>query len=185
MNILKLSQIRKPLNFKVQMGISMDIHDMIDGHYGDVMDFDVYLPTKGMNLQRPLVWSDEQKQEFVISVLKGIEVASISVIIYRDDTLNSNHTRLIKVIDGKQRITTLMSFIQNEFPLVINGDKYFYNDMEDIAKSVLRSFWFRSNRVYEYPDKLISDDDKIAWFEMINFSGTPQDVAHLNNLKKV
>lgn len=184
MNILKLSQIRKPLNLKIQMGISMDIRDMIDGNYGDVMDFDVYLPTKGMNLQRPLVWTDDQKREFVISVLKGIEVASISVIIYKDDITRQTNGQIIKVIDGKQRITTLIAFVKNEFPLIIDGEKYFYNDMEQQAQSILNTFWFRSNRVYEYPDKLISDDNKIAWFEMINFAGTPQDVEHLNNLKK-
>ena len=34
-------------------------------------DFDVYLPTMKMNLQRPLVWTDEQKQAFIIAVLQG------------------------------------------------------------------------------------------------------------------
>jgi hypothetical protein len=36
---------------------------------------------------------------------------------------------------------------------------------------------------YSYPDVPITDDQKIAWFEMINFAGTPQDIEHLNNLK--
>ncbi len=41
----------------------------------------------------------------------------------------------------------------------------------------------KANVGYEYSDKLISDDDKIAWFEAINFTGTPQDAEHLRSLK--
>jgi hypothetical protein len=44
--------------------------------------------------------------------------------------------------------------------------------------------WVTADVAYEYHDALISDEWKIAWFEMINFAGTPQDIEHLNNLKK-
>lgn len=187
MKKLSLNQIRKPLNFKIQKGISMDIDEFLEIYDDVVVDYDVYLPTKDMNLQRPLVWTLEQKQELIISVLKGIDLASISVIIYRDDMSDKGKTKKIqttKVIDGKQRISTLVSFIRNEFPLIIDGNTYYYSDLDDDALYPLNGFYFKSDRVYEYPDKLISDDDKIAWFEMINFAGTPQEIDHLNKLKR-
>ena len=74
--------------------------------------------------------------------------------------------------------------MKNEFSLLIDGVEYFYNDVAEEIKYIFNTFYFRSNRVYEYPDSMISDNDKILWFELINFSGTPQDLEHLNNLKK-
>ena len=34
------------------------------------VDFDVFLPTKNVNLQRGLVWNDLQKQELITSINK-------------------------------------------------------------------------------------------------------------------
>lgn len=182
MKKLSLNQIRIPFNFKIIKGSSMSINNFLDIYDDIVVDYDVYLPTKKMNLQRPLVWTLEQKQELIISVLKGIDLASISIIIYRHTAKQIN--QIIKVIDGKQRISTLVSFIKNEFPLIVDGDIYYYRDLDEDAANLLNRFDFISDRVYEYPDKLISDEDKIAWFEMINFAGTPQEIDHLNKLKQ-
>lgn len=82
MKKLSLNKIRKPFNFKIIKGSSMSINDFLDIYDDIAVDYDVYLPTKRMNLQRPLVWTLEQKQELIISVLKGIDLASISIIIY-------------------------------------------------------------------------------------------------------
>jgi len=183
MEKLKLCDIKKPINIHIQKGISMDLNDFVDDTYGDIIDYDVYLPSKEMNLQREFVWTLEQKQELIISVIKGIELSSISVIIYRDDINQKNRNQVVKIIDGKQRVSTLIAFVKNEFPLTINNINYYHNDLEDNIKSIFNHFWFRSDRVYEYPDRLIADEDKIAWFEMINFSGTPQEKEHLNKLK--
>jgi len=76
-----------------------------------------------------------------------------------------------------------MSFFDNQFPIIVNGEEYFFNDLDSESQYVFNSLMFRCQRVYEYPDQMISDDDKISWFEMINFAGTPQDIEHLNNLK--
>lgn len=179
---LQLNRIRKPINIKINHNSSMELQHLADGSYGDVIDYDVYLPTKNKNLQRPFVWSLQQKQELIISVLKGINIPPISVITYRDDISGAN-TRIIKIIDGKQRLSTLISFYKNEFALSIDGDDYFFTDLEDKAQTIFHTFYVSVNRVYEYPDAMVSDDDKIAWFEMINFAGTQQDIEHLNDLK--
>lgn len=181
---LTLDKIRKPIIRKIQRGISMDLCDFVDEINGDILDFDVFLPSKNMNLQRPLVWTLQQKQELIISILKGIELPTISVIIYKDEETRKLNKQIIKIIDGKQRITTIISFVKNEFPLTVKGIDYYYTDLEDDALCIFRTFTFRSDRMYEYPDDIISDNDKIAWFEMINFAGTPQDIAHLNLIKQ-
>jgi hypothetical protein len=78
----------------------------------------------------------------------------------------------------------LISFIKGEFSLIVNDIEYYFVNLDSDLSQKFLSFWFRTNIIYEYYDKLIPDDDKIRWFEMINFAGTPHDIEHLKKLKK-
>ena len=52
--------------------------------------------------------------------------------------------------------------------MVINGSRYYYNDLDERAQAELMwSNWVKADVAYEYEDKPISDDLKIEWFEMI------------------
>lgn len=56
--MLKLSDVRKKLPFRISNPLGMfTIGDMATGRWGMTFDFDVFLPSKGKNLQRPLVWT--------------------------------------------------------------------------------------------------------------------------------
>jgi len=44
------------------------------------IDWDVFLPTKGMNLQRGFVWTLEQKRELIYSVFMGRHVPHCAII---------------------------------------------------------------------------------------------------------
>ena len=181
---LKLSEVKKNLPFKISKGMSTEcLSHLAQNHYGDIYDVDVFLPSKGKNLQREHVWTLLQQQELIISILKGIKISNISWIQYKSKA-GTFGSVTYKIIDGKQRFTTVMKFIKNEFPIVVNGVEYFFKDFDDDAKYEFESFSFSVDIVYEYDYDMISDDNKIAWFEMINFAGTSQDIEHLNNLKK-
>jgi hypothetical protein len=173
---LKLSQFRKKLPFNINYGMGDITLRGLLTHKDYKLDFDVWLPSKNKNLQRPFVWTLFQKRELILSILKGVMIAPISVI-------NYDH-RIYKIIDGKQRLSTLISFVKNEFSIEVDGDEYYFSDLDkDTAQG---EFMYRSIKAdigYEYPHQPISDDDLIAWFEMINFAGTPQDAEHLKNLK--
>lgn len=181
---LKLSDVRKKLPFNISKGMSTEcIMHLAENHYNDVYDLDVFLPSKGKNLQRDHVWTLTQQQEFIISILKGIKIANISWIQYRQDVRDAGGSCTYKIIDGKQRFTAIMKYYNNDFPIEINGELYYYNDLADDTKYVISGFNFTVDVAYEYDYKMISDDDKIAWFEQINFAGTPQDIEHLKKLK--
>lgn len=182
--MLKLSDIEKKIDFKIQRHTTMHyLCQLADGAYGIKLDFDVYLPTKGMNLQRPLVWTLFQKQQLILSALKGIQLPPIQFILFTDDR-SPDKTQVYQIIDGKQRLTTLISFYRGEFPIIWEGKEYFFKDLDEWAARRISHMTLDSDRVYAYPDDDLSDNQKIAWFEMINFAGTAQDVEHLNNLKK-
>ena len=102
---------------------------------------------------------------------------------YRNDLDPNDQTVTYKIIDGKQRLSTLISFYKGEFPIEYEGKEYFISDLDEWAARAISHITLDSKRVYEYPDAQLTDDQKIAWFEMINFAGTPQDIEHLNNLK--
>jgi len=66
------------------------------------LDFDVFLPSIGKNLQRELCWTLLQKQELILSILKGIQIPKMAFVFI-------NH-KIIQVVDGKQRLSALIDF---------------------------------------------------------------------------
>lgn len=182
---LPLHAFRKQFKFHINYGIAdISISRLMDkSKYGYDIDWDVYLPSKMMNLQRDFVWTLQQKQELILSILKGINIPPITVILFKSEGYRKNDSRgLYRIIDGKQRLSSVMSFCAGEFSIPYNSKDYFFHDLTPQAQRTIDDC-FRSNTAYEYEDSPISDEDKIAWFEMINFAGTPQDVEHLQKLK--
>lgn len=176
------SAFKKQVNLKIEVGLNFITHLSKEATTGrNSYDFDVFLPSIGKNLQRPLVWSLLQKQQLIFSVLKGNPIGNISVIIQHE--VNGNFSNHFEVIDGKQRLTTLFSFVKNEFPIEWNGKEYFFQDLDKEDRYTIESVFPKFNIVHAYPDEVVSDEQKIAWFEMINFSGTPQEAEHLSSLK--
>jgi hypothetical protein len=177
---LSIKSFRTDLPFNVNRGMAgFQIRDLINKDYYE-LDFDVYLPSKKMNLQRPLVWDTKQKKSLIESIMKGIYIPSITVIQHENE---GDKKRILRIIDGKQRLTTVISFYNGEFGIDFGGKEWFFNDLSDQAKRLVDDC-FRVDIGYSYYDKPITDEWMIKWFEMINFAGTPQDIEHLNNLKK-
>lgn len=142
-------------------------------------DFNVHLKSVGKDLQRPLVWTNFQKQELILSFFKGIEIGKLTLIQCNVD----EQEYFYQVIDGKQRLNALWDFVDNKFPMNWCGTDYWFYDLsKDLQTKIL---WYRPkcDIGYEYWNQRISDADKIRWFELINFSGTPQDAEHIQQLK--
>ena len=144
------------------------------------IDFDVYLPTLQKNLQRPLVWNLDQKRELIWSVFLQRDIPDLSIINrYPDEGVLDND--VIEVIDGKQRLHTLLSFLDNEFTIEIDGVEYFFKELPKEYQIEFENYGLRYTEVLEHAKK-IPDSFKIAWFKQINFAGTPQDKEHMDSL---
>ena len=133
-------------------------------------DFDVYLPSKGINLQRPLVWTLEQKRSLIESVIIRRSIPPISVVQTLDDTY--------QVIDGKQRLSAFIEYVQGGFDFC----GHYCDELPKDYLGQIDRHYICCYRLYEY-DTPVTDDKKIEWFQWINFAGTPQDIQHLKNLK--
>lgn len=139
------------------------------------LDFDVFLPSLNKNLQRGLCWDIHQKRGIIWSMLYRRYIPPICVI-----EQDQHH---FEIIDGKQRLNAMISFINNKYTLLIEGKEYFYNELPDDYKQVIYSHPLLINIAYGSEYNEITDQDKIDWFKMINFSGTPQEIEHMNNLE--
>ena len=144
-------------------------------------DFNVLLPTYGNNLQRDLVWTLFQKQQLIVSLLMGRTIPKC-VIVETDDRKKR------EVIDGKQRLTTLISFVNNEFPIIYEGVEYFLKDFPEYMVAEIMGYIITADVYYSYgtdssDEDFICDDAKIDLFARVNFSGTPQDESHISNIK--
>ena len=187
---LKLSDIRIELKFNKNNGLSVfSIRDLVEHPEEYRIDFDVFLETKGKNLQRPFVWTLLQKQELILSMLKGIALPAICIIQNSKVESDKRRDRVYEVIDGKQRLSTILAFVKGEFNIEVNGKEYNITQLEEPARRLIINHYVKADVAYSYTyangskEAFITDEEKIAWFEMINFAGTPQDIEHLIDLK--
>lgn len=87
------------------------ISTLIEKNKKGKIDFDIPIQRESG------IWEKAQKSLLIDSILKGYDIPSLYL--YKD-----NETGLLKVIDGKQRLTCIIEFCSDEFSLV--------NDMSDI-----------------------------------------------------
>lgn len=147
------------------------------------MDLDVYLPTKSRNLQRGFVWTDLQCQELIMSILIGRTIPPIR---YVSLIVRGEEDRY-EIVDGKQRITAIWKFLNDEFEISIDGRWFLYSNLPIDFKNAIDCFTICGQAMYENFDKHdnivpITDDEKIHWFKFLNFAGTPVEMDHLVGL---
>jgi len=145
------------------------------------IDWDVFLPTKKMNLQRGYCWSLSQKRDLIWSVLIRRHIPHCAVI----NSIDKNNDRedVWLIIDGKQRLSTIFDFVDNKFSIEIDGNEYLFSELPmDYQKAIL-NYSFRYYVVNEPWETRITDEQKIAWFRFINFAGTAQDNEHLKKIE--
>jgi hypothetical protein len=197
--MLSIDEIRKatgiysiPRDIHINKSICFDfrlfsalVHPNADGFKDYNYDFDVYLPKYGTNLQRPYVWEHCQQQEFILSIVQEKPIDPIVIIQHNNDSNRENTTNF--VIDGKQRLLTIQKFGKNEFPIVLNGQEYYFKDFDPDLKRLFehRVNYMTATVYYTYDDTPLTDDMRIVLFNYYNFAGTPQTEEHKNKLQSL
>lgn len=153
-------------------------NEFVKNKYSHDWDFDIFLPKYGFNLQRPYVWTLLQQQELIWSMILGRSIPPVIVILHEH--------RKFEVIDGKQCILTIKRFLNNEFPIIVDGEEVFYKDLgNDVQYQIQARNSLVGEIYYSYDDEKITDDQKITLFNFYNFAGTPQEEAHREKLLNV
>lgn len=166
-----ISELRKSLPDRLQNNLSSSIKYLNSQN----IDFDVYLPSINKNLQRKYCWNIDQKRELIWSIFYNRYIPSFSFI----NTFNETW----QVIDGKQRLSTLLDFYNDKFTVIIESEDFFYSTLPRDYKDEITRYYINYTVYYEIADNVITDEMKINWFKYINFAGVPQDIEHMNSLK--
>lgn len=145
------------------------------------IDWDVYLPSLGINLQREFVWELVQKREIIMSILLQRHIPKFSFVVsYAKGSTEEKYL----IIDGKQRLSSIFDFIDDKFSIEIDDKEYLFSELPVDYQLAITKYPIRYHALYETPEKLMSDETKRSWFIFINFAGTPQDLEHLNKLSR-
>jgi hypothetical protein len=181
MKTFNITAIKPNLPFKIahQNVTFPSVRMFLSSEYNYKIDYDIYLETYGINLQRDFVWSEFQKQQFVLSILKGINIPQVAAVIYSPD----DKTDVYMIVDGKQRFSALFDFVANKFPIPCENELFYFDELPTDVKNFLLRFEFQGQAAYSYPDKKISDAGLIQWFRLLNFAGTEQEKEHIELLK--
>ena len=83
------------------------------------------------------------------------------------------------IIDGKQRLTTIQKFLNNEFT-----DR-FGNYFEDLSDQAQRKFTDHQLFSYNEMSGSVTDEDVLKQFLSINFAGVPQSIEHINYVESL
>lgn len=180
-----------PKEIHVNKGVLLDFRlvealENPDPERDMVYDFDIYMPTYGINLQRPYVWELVQQREFIMSIL--LEKPIDSLVIVRDlKDYNNRGNEINLVIDGKQRLMTIQKFVHNEFSIIINGRELYWKDFDNESRMYFKSRanYLTANVYYSYPDCKVTDEMLVILFNYYNFAGTPQTEKHKERLQSL
>ena len=179
--MINLNTFRPDLNIYFNAGLSFAHKEILNRN---LFDMDVYLQDYHVNLQRHYVWDILQQRAFILSLLRGLLRIPITLVcIVSERSIVGEVKRTYKVIDGKQRLTTLYKFIDNEFCIQHNGLDIYYSDLDNNAQlELFRGLKF--DVYYSYYDNPVTDKQMVKLFEMINFTGTKVEQDHMDKLLK-
>ncbi|MFI3242523.1 MAG: DUF262 domain-containing protein [Alphaproteobacteria bacterium] len=129
--------------------------------------------------QRGLVWNEKAKSYFLDTVIRGLPSPSVFI---RQQTNPIEKTTKREVIDGQQRINSIIEFIDNNFTIAKTHNKDYagqlYNELPDNVKEDILS--------YELPTEIIltDDDSKIYdMFQRLNTNNITLNAQELRNAK--
>ena len=134
--------------------------------------------------QRGFIWNLEQKQLLIDSIYNHIEIGKF--LLKRrswQDILNqlsdNDHAYDYDCVDGKQRLLSIMEFLQNKYP-----DLY-GNYWKDLSKIAQHRFLDYGKLTCGILNENTSDELVKETFLTLNFTGTPMSKEHIEYVKSI
>lgn len=125
----------------------------------------------GAEYQRDYVWGHQEQQTFLRVLISGFPIGSVALA--KTPNWDICDGPYIEVVDGKQRLTTLKLFINNEIPIVIGEEEIYWSEL---TRSEQLAFGRPTLSAAILDDA--TEKDRIAYFVAVNFTGVPQSEEH-------
>lgn len=130
--------------------------------------------------QRDFVWTLEQKQFYISNLFKDMAELSPTICQFDED---DNTNDFYEVIDGKQRISAVLGFIDGEFPV----EGLYYSDLCEDDRKFISNFRFDYTRILSEGRGLSKPSLKtlIQLFLEINLYGTRMSDEDLDKARSL
>ncbi len=126
------------------------------------------------NFQRLDVWNDNQRSELIESVLMGLPIP----VFYFNEGQNGE----LIVVDGRQRLTSFIKFLNDEFSLTslkilsrYNGSKF--SELDPLLQSRIEDYQIQSYVILPPTDEMV----KFHIFDRVNRAGTQLNKQEIRN----
>ncbi|MBF4252771.1 DUF262 domain-containing protein [Vibrio anguillarum] len=132
--------------------------------------------------QREYVWSDTEAQQLLKQIFDNKPIGSLAV------CLNENGApeHYCEVVDGRQRLTTLIRFVKGEFPYRLpDGTEIFFADMSKLDQMEFKKTKLPHYNLSTGTSEAVTDRQKIEYFFSVNFAGVPQSEQHKQHVKEL
>jgi hypothetical protein len=123
------------------------------------------------HFQRGLVWTTAQKRDLIATVYEGGDIGTL--------VMRQNKDGDYEVIDGKQRLTTLIEFVNDGF------FDHHGNSFDGLSDSAQSKFKYRTRTTCLILPHTASSADIISAFLSINDRGTKVSKAHIEKVKAI
>lgn len=134
-------------------------------------------PTLDVAFQRDFVWSLDQKQALILSILNN---RPIGTFYFNESDVNGEIDDVL--YDGKQRFSAIKEFMQGEFPVIVDGKEYHWHELPYVD---YRNFL--SYSVSVALSTFDSMEELIKYYIVLNTSGrihTEGDIEKAKSLLK-
>lgn len=142
------------------------IEHLIHHHYHFGIDFNP-------EYQRGYVWEQKDKELLIDSIFKNIDIGKFVLIRLSDDEWRKRGLSY-EILDGKQRLSTIIEFFENRFPY---KGKY-YNDLGGMDKIAFKNHTVSIGEVNNTDKKTV-----LQYFLMLNRTGKSMDEKHLKDVE--
>jgi len=135
--------------------------------------------------QKDFLWTLEQKRAYIENLFKGKAVITPTFIQCSkpiEDRVDCFDFDILEVVDGKQRLSTIFEFIENQFSL---EDGIFFKNLN--SKDKIELLYANVKATEITPRKFgndLTDKQKIELFLEINELGTKMSDEHIAKIKK-
>lgn len=117
--------------------------------------------------QREFVYDNAQAEAVIHTVLKGFPLN----VMYWVKVGNDQY----EVLDGQQRTLSVMQYLKHQFPITIDGNKYYWDALPDDKYNSIMNYDFM---IYICEG---NESEKLEWFRVVNIAGEKLTEQELRN----
>lgn len=119
--------------------------------------------------QRGDVWGPIRQRNLIKSLLQGIPIPSLIV----NDRSRTSNEFAIAVIDGKQRITAILKFLDSQLDVPgewfdLPGERYLFCELPRAQQRLFE------NIAVAVSEGCVPREEEAEIFELVNYGGVPQ-----------